>query len=428
MYFRWTDKYRFEKGVRLIGQQVVIFLEKSCRLGTVPIAWQQFGRQFRVYEWKAAILVDQHKAAHKTFAWLKLHLRDQAFVILWLVFGNKCSVLGIDPAQVPTLGRERGTIRETFMRGSVKLDVWFDAQHLRKLFDLAAEVVRRNPQCACQRPESEVPQFAAQAVALVSLCFGNRVSHQPPFAIPPVAGRVGVKDTRCTFIQQALAIRRERIITLAIDALDLEPSDFPRLSPQLERTVFRIVQEALTNVFRHSRAQKASVSLLQKDSSLLLRVRDDGKGLPADGSIEAYTKKEALQLDKERQKLEKTLGGIKGMNKLPGVLFVIDPKNEAIAVSEAKKLGIPVVAVVDTNCDPDPIDYVIPGNDDAIRAIRLLASKVADAVSEGSQAREVDLQTESEGESMEAAPVEAVGESEITGQAEAEEAPAQDEA
>ncbi|KAF0215692.1 MAG: small subunit ribosomal protein [Geobacteraceae bacterium] len=129
----------------------------------------------------------------------------------------------------------------------------------------------------------------------------------------------------------------------------------------------------------------------------------------ADGSIEAYTKKEALQLEKERQKLEKTLGGIKGMSRLPGVMFVIDPKNEEIAVKEANKLGIPVVAIVDTNCDPDNINYVIPGNDDAIRAIRLLTSKVADAVIEGSQAREVALQTDKEGEAFEteAAPEEA---------------------
>lgn len=118
----------------------------------------------------------------------------------------------------------------------------------------------------------------------------------------------------------------------------------------------------------------------------------------ADGTIEAYTKKEALQLEKERQKLEKILGGIKGMSKLPGALFVIDPKNETIAITEAKKLGIPVVAVVDTNCDPDPIDYVIPGNDDAIRAIRLLSSKMADAVIEGGQAREVELRADAEGE------------------------------
>jgi small subunit ribosomal protein S2 len=140
-----------------------------------------------------------------------------------------------------------------------------------------------------------------------------------------------------------------------------------------------------------------------------------------DGSVEAYTKKEILSLEKQREKLEKTLGGIKGMSKLPGVLFVVDPKNEAIAVSEAKKLGIPVVAVVDTNCDPDPIDYIIPGNDDAIRAIRLLSSKVADAVTEGAQLRQVDLQTESEGESMEAASPEAGAETDSDAQPEATE-------
>jgi small subunit ribosomal protein S2 len=132
----------------------------------------------------------------------------------------------------------------------------------------------------------------------------------------------------------------------------------------------------------------------------------------ADGTIEAYTKKERLQHEKEREKLEKTLGGIKGMGKLPGVLFVVDPQNEEIAVCEAKKLGIPVVAIVDTNCDPDKIDYVIPGNDDAIRAIRLLASKIADAVIEGRENRDQQLQKFNEGdvaeveEGSESAPVE----------------------
>jgi small subunit ribosomal protein S2 len=116
-----------------------------------------------------------------------------------------------------------------------------------------------------------------------------------------------------------------------------------------------------------------------------------------DGTVEAYTKKESLQFNKEREKLQKILGGIKGMHKLPGLMFVIDPKNEEIAVQEANKLGIPVVAIVDTNCDPDPIDHVIPGNDDAIRAIRLLSSKIADAAIEGSQARNAALQSDKEG-------------------------------
>ena len=121
----------------------------------------------------------------------------------------------------------------------------------------------------------------------------------------------------------------------------------------------------------------------------------------ADGTIEAYPKKERLQLEKDREKLEKTLGGIKGMGKLPGVLFVVDPQNEEIAVCEAKKLGIPVVAIVDTNCDPDQIDYIIPGNDDAIRAIRLLTSKIADAILEGREARDHQLQNYNEADAAE---------------------------
>lgn len=118
------------------------------------------------------------------------------------------------------------------------------------------------------------------------------------------------------------------------------------------------------------------------------------EAMSQDGTYELLTKKEALGLEREREKLEKNLGGIKGMNKLPGAIFVIDPKKETIAVKEARKLGIPVVAVVDTNCDPDDIDYLIPGNDDAIRAIRLFAAKMADACLEGVEAREAALRAE----------------------------------
>lgn len=99
--------------------------------------------------------------------------------------------------------------------------------------------------------------------------------------------------------------------------------------------------------------------------------------------VDALTKKEMLGLHREREKLEQSLGGIKAMRKLPDAIFVIDPKQEEIAVKEARKLGIPVVAVIDSNCDPDMVDYKVPGNDDAIRAIRLFCSAVADAVNEG---------------------------------------------
>ncbi len=102
-----------------------------------------------------------------------------------------------------------------------------------------------------------------------------------------------------------------------------------------------------------------------------------------DGSINRFPKKEILVLGREREKLEKNLGGIKKMTRPPGILFVVDTQREDIAVQEANRLGIPVVAVVDTNCDPDVIDYPIPGNDDAIRAIRLVTSKVADACLDG---------------------------------------------
>jgi small subunit ribosomal protein S2 len=104
-----------------------------------------------------------------------------------------------------------------------------------------------------------------------------------------------------------------------------------------------------------------------------------------DGSINLYTKKEALKLQKEQKKLDTTLGGIRNMNKLPGAIFIIDPKNESIAVREGKRLNIPIVAVVDTNCDPEDIDFVVPGNDDAIRSVRLLTSKIAEACIEGTQ-------------------------------------------
>ena len=150
--------------------------------------------------------------------------------------------------------------------------------------------------------------------------------------------------------------------------------------------MFYVNQRWLGGMLTNFATVKQSIDRLKRMDSMI-----------ADGSIEAYTKKEALQMDKERAKLEKMLGGIKGMHKLPGVMFVIDPKNEEIAVQEAKKLGIPVVAIVDTNCDPDSIDYIIPGNDDAIRAIRLLTSKIADAAIEGVQARDARLQTDAEG-------------------------------
>jgi small subunit ribosomal protein S2 len=114
-----------------------------------------------------------------------------------------------------------------------------------------------------------------------------------------------------------------------------------------------------------------------------------------DGTYEQLLKKEVSRLEKERERLEKYLGGMKGMAAVPAAIFVIDPHQEAIAVNEARKLGVQVIAITDTNCDPDLIDYVIPGNDDAIRSIRLITARVADAAIEGSQRRK-DTEREQE--------------------------------
>ena len=117
-----------------------------------------------------------------------------------------------------------------------------------------------------------------------------------------------------------------------------------------------------------------------------------------DGTFDILPKKEVIGLRKEMSKLETNLGGIKEMDELPGVIFIVDSKKEAIAIQEAKKLNIPVVGLVDTNCSPEDIDYVIPGNDDAIRSVKLIAQVIANAVIEGKQGEALDLNLESEEE------------------------------
>ncbi|MEW8972211.1 MAG: 30S ribosomal protein S2, partial [Mesobacillus sp.] len=114
----------------------------------------------------------------------------------------------------------------------------------------------------------------------------------------------------------------------------------------------------------------------------------DIERMSEDGTFEVLPKKEVVQLKKEQERLEKFLGGIKDMKGLPDALFIIDPRKERIAVAEARKLNIPIVGIVDTNCDPDEIDVVIPANDDAIRAVKLLTSKMADAIIEAKQGEE----------------------------------------
>jgi len=139
---------------------------------------------------------------------------------------------------------------------------------------------------------------------------------------------------------------------------------------------FYVNQRWLGGMLTNFQTIRRSIDKLKKFESIL-----------ADGGHQGFTKKELGQMEKERVKLEKTLSGIKNMTRLPGAVFVLDTRVERIAVQEANRLSIPVVAIVDTNCDPDGIDYPIPGNDDAIRSIKLIASRIADACIEGGHLR-----------------------------------------
>ncbi len=133
-------------------------------------------------------------------------------------------------------------------------------------------------------------------------------------------------------------------------------------------------------------------------NTITLRIKrlNQLRKMEEDGTFDLLPKKEVIKLKLEIEKLEKFMGGIQNMKKLPGALFIVDPRKERIAVSEAKKLNIPIVAIVDTNCDPDDVDYVIPGNDDAIRAVKLIASVMADAVLEGKQGEQGSAAVEAE--------------------------------
>jgi small subunit ribosomal protein S2 len=121
------------------------------------------------------------------------------------------------------------------------------------------------------------------------------------------------------------------------------------------------------------------------------------EAMEEDGTFDVLPKKEVIKLRKQKEKLEKNLGGIKEMQDVPDMIFVVDPRKERICIQEAHTLGIPLVGICDTNCDPEELDYVIPGNDDAIRAVKLIVSKMADAVIEGNQGQDAEVSEETEG-------------------------------
>ena len=160
----------------------------------------------------------------------------------------------------------------------------------------------------------------------------------------------------------------------------------PRIKEEAERcgqfyVNARWLGGMLTN-FKTMRTRIARLNQLQK--------------MQADGTFDLLPKKEVIKLQLEIAKLEKYLGGVKEMKELPGALFVVDSRKEKNAIAEARKLGIPIVAIVDTNCDPDEIDYVIPGNDDAIRAIKLISQTMANAVLEGKQGEQLEVEAKAD--------------------------------
>ncbi len=156
--------------------------------------------------------------------------------------------------------------------------------------------------------------------------------------------------------------------------------------------------------------------MLTNHKTIATRIKrlNDINRMEEDGTFDKLSKKEVIKLRAEAEKLEKFLGGIKEMKGMPGALFIVDPKKERIAVKEARILGIPIVGIVDTNCDPDDVDYVIPANDDAIRAVKLIAGRMADAIIEANQGESFDEGTPAEEEAAETeAEVEAEAEAEV---------------
>ncbi len=191
---------------------------------------------------------------------------------------------------------------------------------------------------------------------------------------------VGLFQITCDFVSSTVADG------YSILFVGTKKQGYDTIRDESERCgMFYIVNRWLGGTLTNFQTIRKSVSRLK-----------DLEKMKNDGTINRYTKKEILKMEKEQLKLEKNLGGIKDMDELPGAVFIVDPKKEKIAVKEAKKLGIPVIAIADSNCDPDDIDFIIPGNDDAIRAIRLITSSIADACIEGHNIAEERLKAKAD--------------------------------
>ena len=158
---------------------------------------------------------------------------------------------------------------------------------------------------------------------------------------------------------------------------------------------------AITAAMVKELREMSGAGMMDCKKALTATEGDMEKAMEADGTFEVLPKKEVIELRKELAKLQKNLGGIKEMKRIPDAIFIVDPKKERICVQEAHSLGIPLIGICDTNCDPEELDYVIPGNDDAIRAVKLIVSKMADAVIEANQGTaDADGEIEAESEEL----------------------------
>jgi small subunit ribosomal protein S2 len=230
------------------------------------------------------------------------------------------------------------------------------------------------------QPEDDMPEISLRDLLDAGVHFGHQTRRWNPRMKPYIFGQkngihiINLQKTAiqlaraCNFVSDAVA-RGQKVLFVGTkrQAADIV-AEFARDAGQ-----YHVTSRWLGGMLTNFRTVKGSIDRLNR----LEREK-------AEGRWEGLTKKERIGLDREIDKLKQSLGGIQEMTGLPGVVFIIDPKKEHIAVTEARRLGIPIVAVVDTNCDPEGIDYVIPGNDDALKAIRLFTKGVADACREGS--------------------------------------------
>jgi small subunit ribosomal protein S2 len=240
-----------------------------------------------------------------------------------------------------------------------------------------------------------MPDIAMKQLLEAGVHFGHQTSRWNPKMKPYIFGArngihiIDLQQTVSMFKEMETAVRNLAASGGHILFVGTKKQAQDAIKEEAERCgMFHVQNRWLGGTLTNFSTIRQSIERLRK----LEDMENDAK------IAEALTKKEMLGLKREKEKLEQSLGGIKSMRKLPDAIFVVDPKQEEIAVKEARKLGIPVVAVLDTNCDPDMVDVKVPGNDDAIRAIRLFCAAIADAVIEGKTAYEQSLAKERESE------------------------------